>query len=704
MTNKNTIELIFDKLGITALDNILAEKILISSLRTILSNTKKNTISELIKENSIQLLDGLRTLSGEELEYLENKLVENKSLPSIEECQVLVQKTIPTQKRKFYASYFTVDIGTELMSKIAKRYYDNVLKKTDEKIVISDPYMGSARTLTKAIKSIGSDRIKKVIGIEPYLLSALCGYAALLAATKGQNEIEIVHGDTFSTISDSISANTLEDYKADIVLTNPPFTRWSNLPINNRNVLTKTINNLKYKNYISRKDTSLQIFSMFFVDLIVKNNGMVVSVLPASTFYTASSEGYKEFLRQNYEINAILENSDSSFSEDSGFKELILIASKTQSIQSENTIFEKLNPKNLDEIVESVFSVENSCIKTINLHHMSKIETIDRNWSFLLKDPEFRDLLLDIIEQGQKNKTFVRFSDIFGKNNLIRGIEMYGTDFFFVPNRHWSIIEDKSEYVILKNIIDGEILTIEKRFLEKVLRKPQNYSDKISVDTDAYTLSIPTHEKITDNLKKYIDYGVKLQTAEVAIRAKENTWSDKMGEWYSHINHQIKTKNPYGNVFLPDKLDSLFKNRGVFAIYTENKTIATKNFYELRIDDKSIQKIIALWFNSTIFLSFFLSTGKLISDRFIRMLGNDYLNGLILNVYNIDDIKKDRIVEFFDEIKDKKLPPLRQQLVDEKFLNIRKEMDYLILDAIGIENKEEILNGIYEWMKTKLTN
>ncbi|EHP83877.1 hypothetical protein MetfoDRAFT_1841 [Methanotorris formicicus Mc-S-70] len=80
---------------------------------------------------------------------------------------------------------------------------------------------------------------------------------------------------------------------------------------------------------------------MFLIDCLLKDKGLVISVLPSSTFYTNSGNGYKHLLKKNYEIYAILENNGSSFSVDSGFKEIMLIAKKTQKINNYKTFFGK---------------------------------------------------------------------------------------------------------------------------------------------------------------------------------------------------------------------------------------------------------------------------------------------------------------------------------------------------------------------------
>lgn len=687
MKNNETMTEILKKLN-TPVNNIeLAERIIISSLKTIMQYTSCEYFEDLLKADKTSILDKFKKLSQEEIDYLIKRMDDASILP-IEKCQVIVQKIIPQKTRKSLASYFTNDIGIEFMSEFVKKYYNNTF---DKKVIIADPFLGSARTITKTIEKLGFENIKKIYGIEKYYLSALVGYSAILKATKGEIDIEVIHGDTFNVITNILRNNRLNNYSTDIILTNPPFTRWSNLDNQYRNKLINIIKELNYSKYLTRKDASLQILSMFLVDYLLKDNGLVISVLPASTFYTNSGNGYKHLLKKNYEVYAILENNGSSFSEDSGFKEIMLIAKKTQKINNYKTFFGKLrNEEEIKNIIKEIFNFNNK--NRVNLYNLPEI--MDRNWSFLFEDSDFRNTILKIINYGKEQETLIEFNNLFKKENIIRGIEMYGTDFFFIPNKFWTIKNETNEYVEIYNNTNQKTLRIKRELLTKVLRKPNMFANKMAVKPSSYALSIPEDLDFDYDLKEYIDYGVKSGTAKFSITA----WGEK---WYSHIHNQIQKKQPYGNIFLPDKVDSTFKHRGVFANYTENETIATKNFYILKIKDKEAQKLLTLWFNSTIFLSIFISMGKKISDRFIRFLGQDYFHGVIPNINNIDNDLKTDMIDLFDNIKEKEFPPLKHQFEIDEFLKIRYILDSLILEMIGI-NEKEIQNNIYKYIKKKL--
>ncbi len=697
----------------------MAFRILLSSLRVILEYSNVKTLRDLLEAGAPpHVFSPFKRLSREDIEYIESMIPKLGDL-SIEESQVLVQKIIPQKKRKSLASYYTIDVGTEFMAKVASEYYRSSLRNRKKKVTIADPFLGSGRTLVGAIRLIGAENIGKVYGIEPYYLSALVAYSALIKATGGQTRVEVFNGDAFLIISDSFRRKPLArqkdlltfiedtekaastEFGADIVLTNPPFTRWSNMPKEYREELIRIISDMGYARFLTRKDPSLQILSMFLVDSILNEGGLLVAVLPASTFYTRAGEGYKRLLRREYQILALLENSDSSFSEDSGFKEVILVAVKSRRKKRRETVFDRLTRENMEGLVNAVLYGESE--KKIDLNSVPGI--LDRNWSFFFEEGELSKTLLSVIKAGVENGSLVEYEKLYGKESLIRGIEMYGPDFFFLPNRFWDVVGEEMEGIRIRNRTTSETLFIGREYLLKVLRRPQNYSSRIVVEPDTYALSIPPGlypEELEEDLLRYITWGESSGVAQKSIEARKKDWSDKMGMWYSHIGHQIETKKPFGNVFLPDKVDSRFANRGVFANFTQDKTAATKNFYIIRVNDTDAQRILTLWFNSTIFIALFLSTGKKISDTFIRLLEVDYLNGLVPDPGKIEKKTRDELFRIFEVMGKRELPRLREQLHLGEAFELRRRLDELMLDVIGVNEKDRVLRAVYRALNRRL--
>ncbi|MFB0562394.1 MAG: Eco57I restriction-modification methylase domain-containing protein [Candidatus Lokiarchaeia archaeon] len=670
---------ILEKLGIksTIPENF---KIFIASLKTILRYSEDEDL-ESLKSWNAPVLPNLIRLSSDEIRFIESELP--KEDISISECQIQVQKLIPQEVRKRFAAYYTIDQGTRFMESIVYEYLKNSKK---QKIVLADPFLGSARTLTATIQKIGTEKLQKVWGIEPLPLPALVAYASLLNATKGKKDfITVITGDTFKEIPRALSPFISSELpKADIILTNPPFTRWKYLEKSYRDYLLKVIIGLGYKEYITRKEASLQTLSMFLADHVLNKEGLIVSVLPASTFYTIYGKGYKSLLRKNYGVLAILEFvSRPSFSEDSGFKEVILVAVKGAG-RSRLTIFTELN-NNAEEIAK-VITVEQkpNMINLFNIHDLPRF--LDINWLALFGENKLRDIMVNVFKQGLKIGTLGYWDNVLGRGSIIRGVEMYGPEFFFIPNIHWHIFKEDEMKVQIENAENESRLTLSKEFLIRTLRKPSLYRNVIEASVDSYMLSIPPTElnDLPEDLQYYIKWGIESSTAKPALNAYGKYW-------FSHVHKQMMTKKPFGQVFIPDKVDLMFKRRGVFVNYTNKNVAASKNFYIIKDENEIITKFLVGWFNSTIFISTLLLLGRKISETWTRFLENDYLELPVININSVEEENISEVCENVNSIINKPLPPLWDQLNKE----YRYQLDLSLAQAIKIANPEKIIEELY---------
>ncbi len=688
----------------------LAYNILLSSLKRILESTGRRSLFELASRipHEYSPLRVLARLDPRQLEILEANLERVEPMP-IEDMQVLVQKTLPSGERKKLASYYTVDLGIEYMARLTQLY---TLYSRKRGIVLGDPFLGSARTLTAATKRVPRDKISLVYGVEPHLLAALVAYASLLETVGDKEKVRVYWGDAFQLLAkgrEGLAAYIGLDekridprvFETNVVLTNPPFTRWSNLPSDYRKKILSTIAKLGYAPYIERGDPGLQILSLMLIDSILARNSLLATVLPAATFYTLSGRGLKRLLREKYSILALLENTESSFSQDSGFKEFILAAIKNPSNKAE-TLIARLSWNNLDQIARATIgghdTIEANETPLARVDLRSLPEILDRNWLSLFEDPQLVELVSHTIERGYETGVLDAYRRVFGRDSIVRGVEMYGVDFFFIPNKHWIIEAEERDYITIRRVGTRQILQIERRYLEPILRKPQNYSNRILVEPETYALAIPPEEdpeSLDSDLKRYIRWGEESGTAANAINAWKRGWRKRIPQWYMHIGYQIRVKRPFGRVFLPDKIDLRFKNRGVYANYTSKPTLATKNFYIIRIDDPLVSKALALWYNSIVFLALFFLIGKKISNTYTRLLEDDHLEIPTLNPSKTD---LEPLLSHFNSIAHRDLVSLQEQLRTPP--PPRRRLDDAIARLLGI--KKHTLQQLYRTLLARL--
>ncbi|MHA1878650.1 MAG: N-6 DNA methylase [Promethearchaeota archaeon] len=684
---KNNIRQLLLKLNITPGSQIQFE-ILVTCLKKIITLLGKENIADL-KNDKLQILQPFNKLSEADFRLIERNLM--KSNLTIEECQIMVQKNIPQKERKILAAYFTNNDGLFLMQSLIAEYDKKYNKKAYK---ICDPFIGSGRTLTAAIEKIGANKFDFIWGVEAYYLSALVAYTSLLNSVNGDStKIDVLYGDAFKYLPDFIHWNNKKYLDVDFILTNPPFTRWKNISDKMKKRLPNIINELGFCSYLTRNDAGLQIYSMFLCEKIIKNLGLIVAVLPSSTFYTIGSRGYKRLIKDKNNILALIEaTNESAFSIDSGFKEIILVS---QRIDRENkTLFAKLNAKT-NELANAIINqIKYEKGKYYDLKTLPNF--LDNNWLALFPENDgMQERIIDIIIDGYKTNLFANWTKVLGKDKIVRGFEMYGPDFFFIPNKYWIIIDESDLKIKIQNIKTKKTLAIEKDYLVKALRKPSYYRNRIEVKLDSYVLALPEFDlsDFPQDLRDYIKWGIKSSIPKLAIR--------KFGKyWYSHIFKTIKNKQPFGHIFISDKIDLKFKKRGVLANYSTDLVTASKNFYVIKNIEPEISEVFCAWLNSSYFIIFFILFGRKISNTWSRLLIDDYLK---LPMLNLGAIKKEffmKIQNVFQKIKDEDLPSFYNQLNS----HLRFELDCILTKALGIENAEEFVINLHKSLRNFFSN
>jgi hypothetical protein len=277
-----------------------------------------------------------------------------------------------------------------------------------------------------------------------------------------------------------------------------------------------------------------------------------------------------------------------SFSSGSEFKELIVVLKKRGSKEKQN---------NNTEIYQ--YDGNLNRLGSVNLHEIKGF--IDRNWLSLFKYNEAKRLS-QFLEEGLK-QGILRY---LKRDEIMVGIQMLGPEFFFIPNKYWKIVKENNNIITISN---GEnSLEIPKKYLVKCLRKPEYYLRKIHIDDPKfYILSIDDTPQ--GDLERYIDWGLEQKIPALSLGE----------EWYKHIWKQIKTKKPYGHIFIHDKID--LKRHKILANYSSKSLCASKNFFIIKTNNP----LIAIWYNSEVMKDFLKIFGRKISDSWTELLVEDYL-------------------------------------------------------------------------------
>jgi hypothetical protein len=667
------------------------------ALATISSAMHCSRLWTVVANSNFCPLEALNRLSNSELEFLEREtnvrqttLTEN----DIHQNQISVQELVSSVRRKRIAAYYTKSTGLDLMAQAAAHF----IQTRRSPIVLADPFLGSGLTLTETLKKLDHSTVRKVWGIEPHTLSALVAYSALLYTLDGdQSRIDVRVGDTFKNMYDNLASSSASPKEvtdnlslADVIVTNPPFTRWELLGKEYRSFLMSLIEKLGYDRYVGRKQLNLQLASLFVMDSILERNGLLLSVLPASTFYTIYGEAAKNMLKEKYRLNALVENDlDASFSAHSGFKEVILAATKEEKTPRNKVAFITIREednRHIQQLKDALTGNGHSEGNATWVDLVKEPHSWEMNWLIFFGKNELRAILDRVLSRVENNGTMGTWINVLGKESIVRGVEMYGPDFFLLPNRYWNIVEETLSAVVVENKTEELRLELPKEYLIPTLRKPELCYDTIKPRVTHRFVSIPRKPlaELPRTVVDYIKWGRQNQTAQAAIRA--------LGlEWYSHVHKQLNMKKPFGGVFLPDKIDPSFKNRGVFACYSRTPLAASKNFHIVSLGDRLKEKALVAWFNSTLFIAYFTLANRRISKNWARLLVDDYLKMPMINVNALSRRTLSKLGKCVDDLSEIRLPPVKLQLGSDYRFNI----DLTLLDAIGVSEPETLLKRLY---------
>lgn len=571
-------------------------------------------------------------------------------------------------RKKLAANYTTISSANILVE----------LLDTNIPLSIIDPFCGSGRLVTAYLERLNPSRKFPRIRIHDIMPSAvLIAYCRLILILSKFNQdyrlLQASIGDAFEIFSTGLPGQTKDLNSYDLVLMNPPFTRTHRIDNNQRNSLQRLEE--RYGQYLSGQ-IGLHIYAILLADTLIKENGVLGMVLPAATILSQYSSGIHDFFLKKYQLEIIAASEDvKSYSEDSNLREIILIA-RRKSVKKEGEI----------KFLRILEPNETTKWTTSSIHLIpGTILAKEWNWTLFLKDPQ----LLKI------RKTLLQSGLIKNGNNLnldiIRGVEMYGPDFFFIPNRNWKIIAEKKEEIILQS--EKNTLRVPKEFLVRSLRKPGKYTQFISPKVSDFALSIPASRiKALKWVKDYL-----IVSEQDALPAKRKFGS----EWISHIHDQIKIKKPWGHLFFIDKFG--ISSTSVMSHFSEMKLICSKNFYVLRKCTLNQAKLLAAWLNSTFFIVLFLLSRREIGGSYGRLQIVDYMKEpLFLDVSMCSSALKSQIIKEFDTMRKLKLPPIPEQLQ----LPQRKALDLAIVQGLyfSMKSGEKFLTKIYALLERTFEN
>ncbi len=557
-----------------------------------------------------------------------------------------IQRNMAHAVRKNLAANFTDLSAASFIGKLAKQFENKTQR-------VADPFAGSGRLLREVQRRFS--RKLHLFACEIYPHSVLATFATMLELIAEDRALTatVFYSDAFDL--DGIGE------KFDMVVMNPPFTRRHRLSEGLHKRIRKQLD--EYQDFLQGQP-GLHVYSMFLADRMLRKNGTLIAVLPAATFSSDYSKGLLTYLLENYRIQTLITPIDNSaFSDGSRIREVILVATKTNesSTQSRFILVDRNGQTNRN--FEPIHAVE---LKQDLLKH-------DWNWlrHFHSASPDLGIPLYTIADLGIP---------------LIRGLEMYGPDFFILPNRNWDVIQDNFKTLTIQSKQTKKVLALSKSHLIPVLRKPSYYKGKISPVVKHWMIALPPNQQ-----PHWIEDYVR-ENGYLGEPAKKN-----FGEvWLNHVHRQMMAKNPFGHLFVVDKFG--FKSVGTFVHFLDHKVSATKNFYLFKASYEQ-SKLLGAWLSSSLFLHSYLRARRIIGRDLGRLQISDYKKEpLFVDINAIDTAHKNLIIQRFDELRHLELPKFKQQLDLYTRLPLDEAWITWINEIYGLNlNTETIYNALSQW-------
>jgi type I restriction-modification system DNA methylase subunit len=462
----------------------------------------------------------------------------------------IFQRLMPFETRKKFAAYYTRNKAAELLCE---------LSILDQNQLIYDPACGSGTLLVKAYhrkKHLGLNQHTKLL--EQIHGSDISDIAAIMSTVnlaiqdpaKWTNEVNIYPVDAFALISglprftphDQMTANgsktvspvfsPTQNYRFDVLLGNPPFTRGARLPLNTRDVLKNLDMVRKYKIHCDFKRINLYAFFLLIApSLVKKEDGSIAFILPIGAINSEIMiEVWKALFNEKFGMKYLIEASDidESFS-DSQDQEIIVVLERDFDREARLVkLLGTLETKNISNLVSEIQSVDTTSKKTddflvqlipqVELQNKPCMEwRVNPSQILILLYDKFIPLDKKQLNDFQKQRYLTDLSEHI---QIITENASRPVDYWFIPNKFWEIekIDDEkifitatsSNTVVSKNLQSKKTLTLPKIFfipsMARSLKEYTNYPPIIPENLINDFYLVDEHESQFD-LKEYYKWG-----------------------------------------------------------------------------------------------------------------------------------------------------------------------------------------------------
>jgi hypothetical protein len=482
-------------------------------------------------------------------------------------------------------------------------------------------------------------------------------------------------------------------YPSDVVIMNPPFSDREKMPEDYRKKL-KTFNKLIAK---SGNQVNLWGFFLALADDLVKEGGTIGAVIPINIARGKATKKIRNYILENYQIRYIVKaTKDLAFSESASFRDILFVA-------------EKRKPKR-DALTGLIFLKKS--IKEISLDDAGKIadkiRRIDQREDYVYSGDDFemyfvryyqilsnKTNLMPLIWAKDINNTiiFKRFLELVRKKSSEKITKIKKE---WLREGFHSSPKGMSELVYITRPLDKSrtaraflILDREEENNIYFTVKKTNLKFKIEKEKTMPALRTLTGVKSLDLYNNH-DYIISDEFNRFDQILTLSRWKEKKHFKWDLIRREIERKKTY--LALSRRINPYSINTSFLAIFSKFKFIPSDGAFKIfKVKDENDAKILALNFNSILYLTQFFRNKEETTGQFSTIRSDDLVLIDILNIDKLLSKEKQILLYLFEKLKNVEFPSIIEQL--ETRFWARVELDKTILKILGFSDEE-----IDEWL------
>ncbi len=607
---------------------------------------------------------------------------------------------IPFELRKFLAAYYTSNVVSEFLSYLTiKNAY----------VSIMDPACGSGTLLVSAYKRVKEINkslehhqiLQNIFGVDVSLFAGqLAGInLALQEPMNSLDKSQISFIDIFK-LEINTNQNT-DDFsftipKIDILLGNPPFTRGDRLDSEYKDFLAAHLH--RHGISLDYHKKYLGLYAYFLLDSLrlLKDNGKLAFILPISMINSLTMKPVIQFLLEEYYFQYfITSDAQVAFSEQCAFKEILFIAQRAEQQPDRKTKFvvlkKKLSMENYISLArtieESKEDYEDSSIRIRHVEKKDLCETVMLNWVVYFYNPSF----FKLFEEISKSDIVSPIKQIVDvpRYDVDRGLRAGVSDFFYLPNKFWKIIDESKSWIQIQNKEDNSILKMPSPYLFPVLRKSSLYN-RITPEVSEYIVVVSDDTRLEKPVKEYIHWGVDKFQKQQGFETLA----------YNHINQGRKI----ARVGITQEI-SLNSNKFV-AFYSPTPLVLTDNFIFIRTFDEEKDKVLAAYLNSSVYLLTYFVLRREKTGPLGQVFGSDVRNFVCLNPHKVTKVDSKELIQIFDRFIQESgdftsfYSQIQEAMTNRN--NTRFLLDTKICEILMINDIPVFLRQLYETLSEEL--